>query len=61
MASKLSRLDRETMMRFIVRTVSAGANTLTGSLPNMKHAFTITGEILTVLLIFALGFLLLAL
>jgi hypothetical protein len=49
----------ETMMRS--SSAGSAANTLTGSLPNMKHAFTITGEILTVLLIFALGFLLLAL
>lgn len=32
-----------------------------GGLPNMKTALTITGEILAALLIFALGFLLLAL
>jgi hypothetical protein len=48
----------ETMMRS--SSAGSAANTLTGLLPNMKHTLTITGEILTVLLIFALGALLLA-
>jgi hypothetical protein len=44
-----------------MRCFPTGTISATAPPPNMKHTLTITGEILAVLLIFALGALLLAL